>query len=256
MGNESTMFSEVRALPTSQLTTRVEDLLGRERHLVCEFLVHLAELERRELHLALGYRSLFTYLSDHLGLTNGSAYRRATAARLIRRCPQVVPYLRSGQLSLATLCLLRDVLEPASCTEVLQQAAGKTEYQVKVLVAKLRPRPEPKDLVRKLPTRTPSVGTVSSAAPAPQPSPVATSADKPGATSMMEVRTGPDAEQASAKVAPPPPAEPVPRPTPPPTFTPCSAERHILRMTVGDDFRQELEAVKQALSHKVPSGRL
>jgi hypothetical protein len=56
------------------------------------------------------------------------------------------------RLNLTTLVELRDVLDESHLVEILDRAAGRTEEQVKELVAPLRPQPAPADLLRKLPT--------------------------------------------------------------------------------------------------------
>ncbi len=75
-----------------------------------------------------------------------------TAARLLARFPVLADYLADGRLNLTTLVELRDVLDKADLVEILDRAAGRTEDQVKELVASLRPQPAPADLLRRLPS--------------------------------------------------------------------------------------------------------
>jgi hypothetical protein len=86
--------------------------------------------------LALGFSSLFSFCTDRLGLTKASAFRRTTAARLLARLPIIAEYLADGRLNLTTLVELRDVLDEAHATEILDRAAGRTEDQVKQLVGR------------------------------------------------------------------------------------------------------------------------
>jgi hypothetical protein len=78
-----------------------------------DFLLHLAEVDRRRLHLALGYPSLFEYLVRAHRFSKGAASRRMTCARLLGRFPQAAPMLRDGRLGLTTLTALREVLNEA-----------------------------------------------------------------------------------------------------------------------------------------------
>jgi len=48
-----------------------------------QLLAHLVEFEERMLHLELGFSSLFAYRVDSLGMSEGSAGRRVTAAPTI-----------------------------------------------------------------------------------------------------------------------------------------------------------------------------
>src|SRR5688572_5946283 len=138
-------------LSDADLVGRLVQIGSQERGLLVEFLRDLAELDRRKTVLDLGFSSLFSFCTDHLGLTKASAFRRTPAARLLARFPLVAEYLADGRLNLTTLVELRDVLDEPHLVEILDRAAGRTEDQVKELVATLRPRAAPSELLRKLP---------------------------------------------------------------------------------------------------------
>ena len=154
---------DIARLPSDELTSRLYSLRVAERQLLVEFLAYLGELDMRKVFLELGFKSTFAFCTDHLGLTRSSAYRRMTAARLMVRFPVVAEYLGDGRLGLTTLVELREVLSEENLDSVLGRAAGRTEDEVKVLVAALNPRPAPADLLRRLPERR--AVTASSAAP-------------------------------------------------------------------------------------------
>jgi 5-methylcytosine-specific restriction endonuclease McrA len=221
------------------LVGRLVQIRKEERSLLVELLRHLAELDRRKTVLALGFPSLFSFCTDHLGLTKASAFRRTTAARLLGRFPLVAEYLADGRLNLTTLVELRDVLDEAHLVEILNRAAGRTEEQVKELVAALRPQEAPPDLLRRLPTeRNHSSGS------GPQ---------LPGATPPLAPQPEPTAVASTAAPTPPPPAPPR---APVARLEPIAPERHVLRVTVGAAFVADLEALREALSHRVPGGGL
>src|SRR3990172_1292883 len=134
------------------LVSRTTALAAREREARADFIVHLAELDRRRLYLSAGFPSLFAWLTDHLRFSRASAFRRVTAARLHARMPAVGAYLREGRLSLTKLCLLREVLEPESFLALLNQAASMTEKEVEELAVILGPRRAtvPRDSIRPL----------------------------------------------------------------------------------------------------------
>ena len=56
--------ASLRGLSDRELLARVKDLVSRERAVTLEILVHLIEVERRRLHLGLGYPSLFEYCTS------------------------------------------------------------------------------------------------------------------------------------------------------------------------------------------------
>jgi 5-methylcytosine-specific restriction endonuclease McrA len=219
-------------LSDSALVGRVVQIRRQERSLLIELLRCLIELDRRRAVLAMGFSSLFSFCVEHLGCSKAAAFRRTTAARLLARFPLVADYLVDGRLNLTTLVELRDVLEEGRLIQILDKAAGRTEDQVKELVAALRPQPAPADLLRRLPTpRNDSGG----------------SGPAPSATLSP-----------AAAAWPPAVAAPSPRPltNPPPRLQPIAPERHVLRVTVGAKFVSDLEEVRAALSHQLPSASL
>src|SRR5688572_22082240 len=80
-------------LSSHALTARLGELVATERRTIADFVLHLAELERRKLHLELGYSSTFSFCTQFLKLTNASAYRRTVAARLAARYSSIANML-------------------------------------------------------------------------------------------------------------------------------------------------------------------
>ncbi len=237
-------------LPDQALTTRLLEIRKHERSLLVELLSLLAELDRRRTVLALGYSSLFSFCTDRLRLTKASAFRRTTAARLLARFPVVAEYLADGRLNLTTLVELRDVLDEAHATQILDRAAGRTEDQVKEMVAALRPQPAPPDLLRKLPTpRNDGCGS------GPEPVPGGT-AHQTAELPMPASPLPPAAPTAPAGLAQPGPASARPSAGTAASVQPIALDRHVLRITVRATFVADLEAVRQALSHKLPGAGL
>src|SRR5450432_199446 len=100
-------------LEDDQLLTALSGLVKRENDSLSDLLAHLAELDRRELCVALGYSSLFAYCTDALGFCKSSAGRRIAAARVCRDFPEafarVTPRntrrgVAIGELQLSVLC--------------------------------------------------------------------------------------------------------------------------------------------------------
>jgi hypothetical protein len=65
------------------------------------------------------HASLFTFLTQRLGLSKAAAFFRMKAAELIRRHPDVIEPLRDGRLCLTTLASLARVLTDENRAEVL-----------------------------------------------------------------------------------------------------------------------------------------
>jgi len=93
-------------LGNSELLAGLSELARQSNALIAQLLAHLVELEERMLHLELGFSSLFAYCVDSLGMSEGSAGRRVTAARVCRRFPEVFERVARGELHLCALCAL------------------------------------------------------------------------------------------------------------------------------------------------------
>jgi len=93
-------------LGNSELLAGLSELVGQSNVLTAQVLAHLVELEERKLHLELGHSSLFAYCVEALAMSEGSAGRRVTAARLCRRFPEGFERVARGELHLCALCAL------------------------------------------------------------------------------------------------------------------------------------------------------
>src|SRR5262245_896273 len=114
------------------------------------------ELDARKLYLGEGCSSLFTYCTQVLHLSEHAAYGRIEAARAAQRYPAHLDHLADGSLTLTTVCLVAPVLTAENQQVVLASARHQSKRAVEQLVATLRPRPEVKSVVRKLPTPLPA----------------------------------------------------------------------------------------------------
>ncbi len=67
------MRSRIAAVPDAQLLESLEQLVVRGRGVTVELLVHFAEVERRQLHLAAAYPTMHAYATGHLHFSNSQA---------------------------------------------------------------------------------------------------------------------------------------------------------------------------------------
>jgi HNH endonuclease len=247
--------SSLEKLPSSVLAARLDELMTRERHCLAEALLHLAAFDRRRGYLELGYESLFTYCTERLKMSKGTAYRRTTSARLIARFPAILDYLRDGRLCTTALCDLREVLSEENHRELLERASGLNEEEIKLLAATLNPKAELTDSVRRAPVRQVLVirpalfqTTLPSDPDREIPGQHATSSNlepnAPPATASEESTAG--EVGLTWMNLPPKPSE----------VEPHSGERYVVRMTVSKAFMDEFRQVRNALSHVVPGGKI
>ena len=104
------MNMNLKRLTNSNLDQNLRKLVATERELLVEILAHIAEVDRRKLHLAMAYPSLFEYLTKHIGYSNGSAQRRIDAARLSNDVPDLGATLESGKINLSQVTLLQKTI--------------------------------------------------------------------------------------------------------------------------------------------------
>ena len=107
---------------------------------MADFLLALADFDRRRLWLGLGYTSLFYFLHRELKLSAGAAFHRKSAAELLQRFPEVVEPLRDGRLCLSSVVELSRVITPENVAEVLPRFFHASKQEAKAVAAELAPR--------------------------------------------------------------------------------------------------------------------
>jgi hypothetical protein len=117
----------------------VKDLVVRERAVTLEILLHLTEVERRRLHVELGYASMFDYCTRHLRYSSSAASRRIQAARCIRDYPEVYAMLEKNEVNLVTISLVASILNETTAKDLLGKIRGKSQREVEAIACAYRP---------------------------------------------------------------------------------------------------------------------
>ncbi len=125
-------------LSNDQLLTEVKRLAALEREVTADLIRALREVETRQLHLAVGCSSMFTYCTEVLHLSEHAAYARIAAARTSRRFPTVLKLLEHGAITLTTVTLLGPHLTDENHADLLESTRHKSKHDVEVIVAGLR----------------------------------------------------------------------------------------------------------------------
>ncbi len=220
------------SLDADSLARRLCELVGEERKVQVEFLLHLDEFDRRRAFLDLGFGSLWDYCLKALHLREGAAGRRIGAMRVLRRFPKLAPALRDGRLCLSTLVLLGQVLTAENADALVARAAYRTKAEVDHLVASvqgIRKLTEPSG-VRETPAREVPLEAGSL-------DPASTPAAKESATSLTMVAVEPSRARTGEVRA-------------------VSEGMWSLRATIDRACKDDLEALAMLLSHKLPGGDL
>jgi hypothetical protein len=123
-----------------------------ERQGLARFLVFLAEVERRDLHLQNGYSCLKDLCLRGLGFCAETAKKRIWASHAAMKFPLILEYLAEGRLHFTGVCLLIRHLTSENHRELLEKAAElKTEAQISWWLAGLFPKETPQDWERLIP---------------------------------------------------------------------------------------------------------
>ncbi len=219
-----------------ELSNRLAELLRREHASMAEFLLALADFDRRRLWVELGYSGLFMFLHRELGLSKGASHYRKVAAELVQRVPQVVEPLRDGRLCITSIVELAKVLTPENREEVLPRFFHRSKREAMEVTAELRPDPAPpkRDVVTKVCVAPRAPATADSERAAGQLA-VVQLANLPHANSPSEARVTMSQPPDSRDLA-----------------VPLTADLRRFHINVSRRFLEKLEAARAALSHARP----
>jgi 5-methylcytosine-specific restriction endonuclease McrA len=225
-----------------ELTSRLADLLRREQAAMGDFLVVLADFDRKRLWEQLGYSSLFSFLRRELKLSAGAAQYRKTAAELVQKFPEVDAALRSGDLCLSSVIELAKVISPENAREVMPRFFGLSARGAAFVAASIRPveNPPAREFVVTAVRREATPDTTAAVARPPDPESAAT-----------VLFRAPEIDAPAWDLPAPAPERVTPDP-PPMMVEPLDPERARVHMTVSRRLLEKLEAARDALSHSHP----
>jgi 5-methylcytosine-specific restriction endonuclease McrA len=141
-------MNSLKSLSDKALVRELHKLIRQEKQLTLRILPHLAEVDRRELYMKWGFSSLTDYCVSHLGYCESSAGRRVCAARVIRRFPEVYGLLESGRVTFSAVIAASSALAPHNKAELLERISGKSQGEVRLIVAEYKPPAPIRDQAR------------------------------------------------------------------------------------------------------------
>jgi hypothetical protein len=238
-------FPSLELLEARQLRDALKLLLRKEQAAMAEFLVALADFDRRRGWEALGHSSLFAFLHVELQLSRSATFWRLSAARLLQRFPEIIEPLRDGRLCLTTTAELARVLTEENRTEVLPRFFGLSTREAVEVTAALLPREQPplRTMVTQLEREQRAAAAAAHAGPAVAfallPAPV--EPPVPIRTVGAVLAPEPTSTQRARGMAPRDDIEPL------------TADLRRLHITVSREFLRDLETARDGLSHAVPN---
>jgi len=204
---------------------------------MADFLVALADFDRRRAWLQLGHSSLFYFLHRELGLSKGSAHYRKTAAELVQRFPEVIEPLRDGRLCITSIVHLAKVLTAENRRAMLPRFFHCSKKEAMEVAAAVQPTTAVphRDVVTMVPPVAP--GRIA---------PVDTTS---GSSAMLHL-----VQPVEPNLAPAPEGGPPPSRTPPrrDSAEALAEDLSRLHITVSRRFLAKMEAARVALSHARP----
>ena len=235
-----------RTLTDDALIRRIDALAAASRETTADLIDHLVELERRNLHLACGFKSLFGYCRRVLHCSESASYDRMRAAHAARRYPVVLPMLAEGSLHLTAVRLLWPYLKDMGEDHLalLGGAIHKSAREVKQLLARWFPQADVAGSVRKLPEGRLSASPTAADAPPSDPGLSGTN----GSVSVTPAPPNVDSEPSRV--------QPVQRPPSRGTVSPLALARYEFRFTGDEETAALLQEARELLSHSLPDGNM
>ena len=215
---------DLSGLSDQELLGKLEALTETERFSMADFLLHLAEVDRRRACERTSHGTLFAYLTRRLGFSEADAVRRIKAARAADKYPSILRMLAAGELHLIGVSMLEPVLTSENHERLLRRASRRSTREIEAMAASLSaPEPGPKDRIRALPPPC-----------------------KPPPAILDEIAAPPE---------PLPGLEPTPRPDPA-EAAPTPGPRVVFTFTASEEVRDWFEQARDLLRHRFPMGRM
>jgi hypothetical protein len=235
----TTILALADQLSNQDVVARVKVLAQREREATAALIAHLAVLHGRQLYLAEGCSSMFTYCVQVLHLSESAAYSRIEAAKAARKYPIILDLLSNGSVNLTTVGVLIPELTPENHVDLLKAARHKTKRQVQELVAQLRPQPSVPSSIRRLSTPTPAAedretGALPFLLPALSPASALSTTADPHAEAQTPTRRPVIARK--------------------PVIAPLAPQRYKVQFTASAETHAKLLQAQELLRAQIPDG--
>jgi 5-methylcytosine-specific restriction endonuclease McrA len=145
-------FQFLSKLKDPELLEATRTRVAEEKKATLVVLYHLREVERRRLHLARGFQSLYDFATRELGYSPAAAQRRIDAMRLLRELPELADKIQSGRIGLDSAARAQSYFKQESKMdrnfsleqkrEVLAQLEGKSSRECERHLASISSQPE------------------------------------------------------------------------------------------------------------------
>ncbi len=134
-GGRVVSIKSLKRLSNNELIAGLTKVAMDEFQLTLKMILHIIELERRNLVPSLGCSSTFAYLTGRLGYSPAAANRRIWAARFVSKFPKTLNLIKNRSLSLSSIELIHRIITPENREELLSKVLKKSYQQVSEIAA-------------------------------------------------------------------------------------------------------------------------
>jgi len=147
-------MSKIYLLKDCEVHENLILLRKKENALISEILEHLNVIEERRVYCDYGISSLFVYCVKILNYSDGEAWRRVQASRLLRLRPEVKSNLDEGRISLTSAADVMNLFRQTEINSIeqnqlLHQITNKSSREAENIIEHFK---ESKGLKKKLQT--------------------------------------------------------------------------------------------------------
>ncbi|MCB9463418.1 MAG: HNH endonuclease [Candidatus Eisenbacteria bacterium] len=144
--------SEGNQVPTTlsddDLIIRADEVARTEHDTSLSLLDLLLEMDRRSIHLSLGYSSLFDYCTRRWLFSRAKAGRYIAVARAMRKFPGLRSLLDQRQLTIGNAAQVVGILSRENAREILARVSGRTYREIEEIAAAYRDAKPVREVLR------------------------------------------------------------------------------------------------------------
>ena len=134
----------LKNLSNDELHLKTKTAAEKERLTTIEVLWHLRENDRRMLYAQMGYRDLKEYCIKELKFSEGSAWRRISAMKLLMDTPEIEAKIQLGELNLTQISMAQTHFREVNATqeerkEILTALENQTSKSTERILAERKP---------------------------------------------------------------------------------------------------------------------
>lgn len=136
-------MEDIKRLSDKELLARTAQVALRERKVTLELMRYLGEVDRRQLYLEQGYPSLYDFTIKDLKVSQGGAYRRLQAMRLLRELPEIESKVVEGKHTVSTVAKVQSAMgnaPPEDKLAMLKKLEGKSCREVDRELSRSNPK--------------------------------------------------------------------------------------------------------------------